>query len=198
MLYCPRCAMQQTETTKFCRGCGLPMMEVVQFVQSGGKTGLSARNPLPMDTFDRVYGVTEIPPLKSEATPSASASLTRLLHSAWDALSPRQKMVLAMLVTAMSPAILGVLDAPDKLIGFSAILIPLVILFVFFYFRNQARQPASPALPDPLKGEPFLPSVTSRPLPSPEELRVSERSREQIHPFPRPVPSVVEEETRRL
>lgn len=201
MLFCPRCAMQQTETTKFCRGCGLPMTEVIQYVQSGGKTGLPSTSQMaigPMDTFNRVYRVAELPPLKSEGKPSALSGLIRLLRSAWDVLGPRQKMTLAILVTVLSTPILGVLDADQELIGISALLSPLVIIFWFFYFRNQARQQASTAVPDLQRGEPLFPPAASIPLPSPNELRLSEPPREQTHPFPGSVPSVVEDETRRL
>ncbi|MFZ4629147.1 MAG: hypothetical protein ACOYNR_12540 [Blastocatellia bacterium] len=198
MLFCPRCAMQQTETTKFCRGCGLSMTEVVQYVQGGGKTGLPASIQGPIDTFNRVYRVAELPPQKSEGKPSALSGLFRLLHSAWGALSPRQKMVLSILATVMSTPILGVLGADDELIGLSALLSPLVIIFWFFYFRNQARQQASTALPDPQRGEPLFPPAASLPLPSTNELRLSEPPREQTHPFPGAVPSVVEDETRRF
>lgn len=194
MLFCPRCAMQQTETTKFCRGCGLPMAEVVQYVQSGGKTGLPASIQGPIDTFNRVYRVAEHPPLKSEGKPSALSGLS----SAWDVLGPRQKMTLAILVTTLATPILGVLGADGELIGLSALLSPLVIIFWFFYFRNQARQQASTAVPDPQRGEPLFPPVTSLPLSSPAELQVIETPRVQTHPFPGSVPSVVEDETRRL
>jgi len=201
MLFCPRCAMQQTETTKFCRACGLPMTEVVQYVQSGGKTGPLAKSPVPIgpiDTFNRVYGVTGLPGSKSEEKPSALSGLIRLLRSAWDVLGPRQKMTLAILVTALSTPILGVLGADQELIGLSALLSPLVVIFWFFYFRNQARQQASTALPDSQRAAPLQPSVTSLPLSSPTELRATEPPREQTHPFPGSVPSVVEDETRRL
>lgn len=197
MLFCPRCAMQQTETTKFCRGCGLPMMEVVQYVQSGGKTGLPASIQGPMDTFDRVYRVAELPPQKSEGKPSAHSGPARLLHSTWGALSPRQKMVLSILGTVMSPPVLGVLGV-DELVGIAALLIPVVVTFVVFYFRNQERQQARTAVPDLQRGEPLFPPAASLPLPSTNERRLSEPPREQTHPFPGSVPSVVEDETRRL
>lgn len=198
MLFCPRCAMQQTETTKFCRGCGLSMTEVVQYVQSGGKTGLPASIQGPMDTFDRVYRVAELHGSKSEGKSSVLSGLIRLLRSAWDVLGPRQKMTLAILVTVLSTPILGVLGADDELIGLSALLSPLVIIFWFFYFRNQARQQVSTAVPELQRGAPLFPPAASLPLPSPNELRLSEPPREQTHPFPGSVPSVVEDETRRL
>ena len=202
MLFCPRCAMQQTETTRFCRACGLPMTEVVQYVLSRGTAGLppvksegapsAPAGPTPVvDLFEAVY-------LKSSTKPSFLAGPIRLLHSAWDALSPRQKMALSILVAALSTPILGVLGAPDELTGLSALLTPLVILFVVFYFRNQARQPASPVQADPQRGEPLRPPMTSLPVSPPNELRLPERPRGQTHPFAGPVPSVVEDETRRL
>lgn len=202
MLFCPRCAMQQTETTRFCRACGLPMTEVVQYVMSGGTAGLppvkseatpsSPAGPMPsVDLFEAVY-------LKSKATSSSPAGPTRLLHSTWDALSPRQKMVLSILVAALSTPILGVLGAAEELMGLSALLTPLVILFVFFYFRNQARHQAVTPPGDPQRGGPSLPPVASLPLSPPAQPPAPLRVGHQTHPLPVPVASVVEEETRRL
>src|SRR5262249_5297474 len=45
-MYCPRCGSQNTDTTKFCRQCGLPLAQVMDYVAVGG-TGALARPPSP-------------------------------------------------------------------------------------------------------------------------------------------------------
>ena len=45
-MYCPRCGSQNTDATKFCRQCGLPLAQVMDYVAAGG-TGALAQSPPP-------------------------------------------------------------------------------------------------------------------------------------------------------
>lgn len=40
-MYCPRCGSQNTETTKYCRQCGLPLQQVSGYVATGGTGALA-------------------------------------------------------------------------------------------------------------------------------------------------------------
>jgi zinc-ribbon domain len=46
-MYCPRCGSQNTETTKFCRQCGLSLLEVTSYVATGGTSALTQSTPTP-------------------------------------------------------------------------------------------------------------------------------------------------------
>lgn len=49
-MFCPRCGNAVTETTKYCKSCGLPMMQVYSYVSNGGTaplTPLPAQEPQP-------------------------------------------------------------------------------------------------------------------------------------------------------
>src|SRR5438093_12963351 len=43
-MFCPRCGSQNTDATKYCRQCGLPLAQVSDYVAAGG-TGAIARPP---------------------------------------------------------------------------------------------------------------------------------------------------------
>src|SRR5262245_7017851 len=45
-MFCPRCGSQNTDATKYCRQCGLPLAQVSDYVAAGG-TGAIARPPAP-------------------------------------------------------------------------------------------------------------------------------------------------------
>jgi hypothetical protein len=45
-MFCPRCGSQNTDATKYCRQCGLPLAQVSDYVAAGG-TGAITRPPAP-------------------------------------------------------------------------------------------------------------------------------------------------------
>lgn len=161
-MFCPRCGSANTDTVKFCRQCGLPMQSLAGYVATGGTAGL-------------------IPP------PVPSSPIARLDHG----LTPKQKMALAIVFSAMSPAIFGVLGA-DQLAGISAVSCPLLILLSVFYFRNQIRAAKAAALPPPA-----LP-LTQSPGQLSEAPAASAQPTTPTNPLKVPPGSVTEEETRRF
>ena len=50
-MYCPRCGSQNTDTIRFCRQCGLALVEVNGYVTSGGTSSLLPHPNLPPETF---------------------------------------------------------------------------------------------------------------------------------------------------
>ncbi|MGH9847764.1 MAG: zinc-ribbon domain-containing protein, partial [Blastocatellia bacterium] len=86
-MYCPRCGMQNTETTKFCRQCGLSLAQITGFVSSGG-TGALAGPPPP----------TPQPPLVPGQLPETS-----------EMLALKQKRTMTMLAMCILPVVLTII-----------------------------------------------------------------------------------------
>lgn len=109
-IYCPRCGSPNGEIVKFCRQCGLPLAEVTGYLSSGGTSKLT--------------------PIQRSRNPLAQI---------FSNFTPRQKMILAIVLAIFSPAFFAVLDAGD-VSPLAAVFMPVVILFSVFYFRNQEKQ----------------------------------------------------------
>ena len=109
-IYCPRCGSPNGELVKFCRQCGLPLAEVTGYLSSGGTSKLT--------------------PIQRSRNPLAQI---------FSNFTPRQKMILAIVMAVFSPAFFAVLDAGD-VSPVAAVFMPFVILFSVFYFRNQEKQ----------------------------------------------------------
>ena len=168
-MYCPRCGAPNTDTTKFCRQCGLPMAQLTGYVASGG-TG-------------------------APAPPVVPAPLDQLAEG----MTPRQKMVLAILCFVFLPGILGVLRM-GPLAGLAGMLMVPGIIWAVFHFKAQERrlrqqqmmhQPLPPpAQPPPqqsaLPTQTYQPPLYQPPAPPPTNPLRQERG------------SVTEEETRHL
>ena len=155
-MFCPRCGTPNTETIKFCRQCGLALQQVSGYVSSGGT------------------GTLQPPP--QAATPLARAT---------EGLSPMQRMILAILLWAFSPAIFKVLgDATgldplfDGLAKLVAVLMAPGIIFTVFYFRGQIKRQ---------KAAMMAPAYYQQ-IPPPPTNRISQSGRG----------SVTEDETRRF
>ncbi len=186
-MYCPRCGAPNTETTKFCRQCGLAMTPVTGYVASGGTGALT-------------------PPPTSPAPVRA------------EGMTPKQKMILTIVLLAMSPAICGVLGGVTgmgfifgPLAGLSAVLMPVGIIFTVFHYRARIREwerqqqqmqwQASMQPPYQPHPAPSLPPPQSQPVPQPVP-------RPAYQPPASPAPptnplggspgSITEDETRRL
>src|SRR5262245_35752520 len=112
LMYCPRCGSQNTEPTKFCRQCGLPLAQVMDYVATGG-TGALAPAPSP-----------PLPPPLIE-----TAEMQALKH----------KRTLTMLSICIAPIILAIIleNFPllDDFAGISFLLVPIGIVWARFKYR---------------------------------------------------------------
>jgi hypothetical protein len=198
-MYCPRCGSPNTDTTKFCRQCGLALTQLTGYVASGG----TARLPHPQS------GPSNLPDLAARAT---------------DGMTPKQKLVMTILLIAFSPAIFGVLGGVTGLSGLfgplaalSGVLTPIGIVWAVIRYKAQKRrtelthaqmmqQPMYPPMPMQ------YPPVAQYSLPQPTQQPIQQTAQQPRQPVyqtpvaPSPPPtnplkspgSVIEDETRRL
>jgi len=114
-MFCPRCGSSNTDTTKFCRQCGLALSQVSNYVASGGTAPLTT-------------------------SPSSSSRITKSIQ--W--MTPKQQMVATILLLAFLPAIFGVIDEligiRTGLTEISAVLIPIGIVLAVFRYSYQKRR----------------------------------------------------------
>jgi len=192
-MYCPRCGSPNSDNTKFCRQCGLALTELSGYVASGGTARLS--------------------PQPTPPNPIAQAT---------DGLTPKQKMVLMILLISFSSAIFGVLAGATglgeifgPLAAISGTLTPLGIIYVVMRYKAQKRrmeqamqQHFYPQASQPtMYGQaPYgLPQPTQQPIQQP----VPQQPRQPVYQppvVPSPPPtnplkgpgSVTEDETRRF
>ncbi len=121
-MYCPRCGAQNTETTKFCRQCGLALAQISNYVATGG-TG-----PLPQTPAQPpVYAA---PPFQFTET----AEMMALRHK-------RTMTVLAMLIAPVVLTIIGeeVFNA-GEVMAILFLMIPLGVMWAVSRYRVQLRQ----------------------------------------------------------
>lgn len=117
-MFCPRCGSQNTEATKFCRQCGLPIAQVMDYVATGG-TGALARAPAP-------------PPLSPPMLETA------------EMLSLKHKRALTILSVCIAPIIFAIFA--DSVLGFGDIagipflLIPIGIVWARFRYKMELRR----------------------------------------------------------
>jgi len=117
-MYCPRCGSQNNEATKYCRQCGLSLMQVSTYVATGGTASL-------------------VPPSRNSAP----------IVQQPEGISLKQKMVLTIIFFAMSPAIFGTLGhalgldfVSHNLSGLSAVMMPLGIVWAVFHYRAKMKR----------------------------------------------------------
>lgn len=200
-MYCPRCGSPNSDTTKFCRQCGLGLQQVTGYVASGGTAQLPHQPPV-------------VPP-----NPLAQAT---------DGFTPKQKMILTILLMVLSPAIFGTFGAVTgldefgaALAGICAVLLPVGIVFTVMRYKAQQRKlqqaamqqpfyppPPTRTMPQPMQYQmpppvaPYsLPQGTQQPIQQP----VQQPTQQPVYHQPAPPPtnplgpgSVIEDETRRL
>ena len=113
-MYCPRCGSQNTDATKFCRQCGLPLAQVSDYVAAGG-TGALARPSPP-------------PPL-----PETS-----------EMLALKQKRTLTILSVCIAPIVFAILADEvfrvGDIAGLPFLLVPLGIVWARFRYKMQLRR----------------------------------------------------------
>ncbi len=183
-MFCPRCGSPNPDATKFCRQCGLGLQAVTGYVAGGG----TAQLPQPQPT-----------------SPNPIANVT-------EGLTPKQKMILAILVMVMSPAIFGTLGM-GSLSGVSAVLMPIGIVFVVMWFKAQQRKLQEATLRQQMypPAQPYqmpvqMPPPTAYGLPQAGPPTVSETYQPPVYQHTSSPPptnplgrgSIVEDETRKL
>lgn len=179
-MYCPRCGSPNTDTTKFCRQCGLGLTQVTGYVASGGTA------PLPPST------------MQASSNPLAKAT---------EGFTPKQQMILTIMLLVFSPAIFGVLGM-GSLSGISAILMPIGIVFTVMRYKAQQRrlqevqQQMYPQMPMQTMMPPY---AAPHGLPQPGQQPVQQTTHQPLYqPAPPPTnpiktpSSVTEDETRRF
>ncbi len=119
-MYCPRCGTQLSEAPKFCRSCGLPMLAVNDYVNTGGA--------MPMSQ------------IVQEEAPTSNNPIARF----WNKFEPRQQMTMTILLCAFSTPILAIagdtIGFLEKLVPLAAILTPVGIIFSVMYFKAKQKE----------------------------------------------------------
>lgn len=178
-MYCPRCGAPNTETTKFCRQCGLALIEVTNYVATGGTSALTSPAPQP-----------------AELAGSFSPNQKMGLAIAALATSPAWTAVLSQAA-----------GLPKFMPAICAILLPITIPAVVIYFRNQAKRLAQMNPPPQMYAQPQMyappqpqawlqaPVMPVSVVPSSE----TPRQTPNTNPFAQAIPaSIIEDETKRL
>lgn len=118
-MYCPRCGSQNTETTKYCRQCGLPLQQISGYVATGG-TGALAQPP--------AYSAP--PPVHLAETAEMQAL--------------KQKRIMTILSVCIAPIIFAVISKNvlhlDELVAIPFLLVPLGIMWASFRYKTQLRR----------------------------------------------------------
>lgn len=195
-MFCPRCGSENTDSTKFCRRCGLGLQPVTGYVASGGTAQLN------------------LPPVSD----GLAYQLGATVHSATKDLTPKQRLILTIMAFVMSPAIFGTLGGifglgwiGGRLAGISAVLMPLGIVWAVMRYNAQKRRlqqmmppqmyvPMQPQIPQQMMPPvaPYsLPQAGQQPIPQNYQPPVYQPSPPPTNPIRQPI-SIVEDETRRL
>ena len=188
-MYCPRCGSQNTDATKFCRQCGLPLAQVSDYVAAGG-TGALARPSPP-------------PPL-----PETS-----------EMLALKQKRTLTILSVCIAPIVFAILADEvfrvGDIAGLPFLLVPLGIVWARFRYKMQLRQMQErqlqeyyaqqhqPAPQQAMSQQAPTPKLIIQPQTDPSQLTQLAQSAQTDAPRTNPLPeaspgSVVEDETRKF
>ncbi|MEP7341195.1 MAG: zinc ribbon domain-containing protein [Acidobacteriota bacterium] len=189
-MYCPRCGSPNPDATKFCRQCGLALTQLTGYVASGGTARLSQPQS----------GLPNLPDLAARAT---------------DGMTPKQKLVMTILLIVFSSAIFGVLGGVTGLTGLfgplaalSGVLTPIGIVWAVIRYKAQKRRTEQAQMMQ----QPMYPPVAQYSLPQPAQQPIQQTAQQPRQPVyqtpvaPSPPPtnplkspgSVIEDETRRL
>ena len=180
-MYCPRCGSQNTDATKFCRQCGLPIAQVMDYVAAGG-TGALAQSPPP-------------PPLRETS----------------EALALKHKRTLTILSVCIAPvafaAIAESVFGVSDLAGIPFMFVPIGIVWATFRYKAQLRRLQERLLQEyyaqhhqPESQQAPTPKLILQPQTDPSQLaQVTQMDAPKTNPLPEPSPgSVVEDETRKF
>src|SRR5262245_14378858 len=118
-MYCPRCGAENSESTKYCRQCGLPLSQISGYVETGGTRALS-------------------PPPGHSAPPPVQFPETA------EMLSLKQNRILMILSVCIAPVIFAIianeLFKADDLAGIPFLLVPIGIAWAMFRYKTQLRR----------------------------------------------------------
>ena len=186
-MYCLRCGSQNTDATKFCRQCGLPLAQVSDYVAAGG-TGAIARPPAP-------------PPL-----PETS-----------EMLALKQQRTLTILGVCIAPVVFAIFTNEvlkfGDLAGIPFLLVPIGIVWARFRYKMQLRRLQERQLQEyfaqqyqPAQQQAMTPKLIIQPQTDPSQSAQSAQSAQlaqvdapKTNPLPEQSPgSVVEDETRKF
>jgi hypothetical protein len=183
-MYCPRCGSQDTDATKFCRQCGLPLAQVNDYVAAGG-TGALAR----------------------PATPPSLPETSEML-------ALKQKRTLTILSVCIAPIVFAILADEvlrmGDIAGLPFLLVPLGIVWARFRYKMQLRRMQERQLQEyyaqqlqPAPQPAPTPKLIIQPPTDPSHLAQLAQSANvdapRTNPLPEPSPgSVVEDETRKF
>jgi hypothetical protein len=188
-MYCPRCGSQNTDATKFCRQCGLPLAQVSDYVAAGG-TGALARTAAP-------------PPL-----PETS-----------EMLALKQQRILTIISVCIAPVVFAILADEvfrvGDIAGLPFLLVPIGIVWARFRYKMQLRRMQERQLQEyyaqqhqsmPLQAMPQqgpTPKLIIQTQTDPSQLEQLAQSAQMDAPRTNPLPeaspgSVVEDETRKF
>ncbi|HEY6402789.1 MAG TPA: zinc ribbon domain-containing protein [Blastocatellia bacterium] len=182
-MYCPRCGSQNTDTTKFCRQCGLPLAQVIDYVAAGGTGALPQAPPPP-------------PPLIE------TAEMQALKH----------KRTLTILSVCIAPIVLAIFldNFPwiDDFAGIPFLLVPIGIVWARFRYKMELRrlqdrqlqdfyERQQQSMPQQASGPKLIIHAPSNQAPAQPQLAQSDAPR--TNPLAEPaLGSVVEDETRKF
>ncbi|MGE0130471.1 MAG: zinc-ribbon domain-containing protein [Blastocatellales bacterium] len=179
-MYCPRCGSTNTDTTKFCRQCGLPLQQITGYVATGGTGALALPpvNPAPPPQF------------------AETAEMLALKH----------KRTLTILSICILPVVFAVISesvlALDELAAIPFLLIPLGIVWASFRYKTQLRRLQEQQLRQYYAQQQYQQPAQQSPAPQPQFQ--SQPHQPQLN-APRTNPladfsqgSIVEDETRKL
>ncbi|NOT63237.1 MAG: zinc ribbon domain-containing protein [Acidobacteria bacterium] len=180
-MYCPRCGAPNTETTKFCRQCGLALMEVTNYVATGGTSKLTQ------------------PPSQAAQIVSGFSPKQKMILA-----------IMGFIFLPGFFAVLSdVIGAAEILVPICGVIMPIGIVISVMYFRNQAKlleqsQLASqPPQPYPLPQQTYAPPQPQAYLQMPVmpvsavPFNEMPRTTPNTNPLAQPI-SVTEDETKRL
>lgn len=182
-MFCPRCGSPNPDTTKFCRQCGLGLQPVTGYVASGGTASLQQPQQPQLGTGD-------------------------LISRATAGMTPKQQMILLIMLMVFSPAIFGVLHL-GMLSGISGVLMPIGIVFTIMRYKAQQRRLREAMMAQQMyaqmQPQMMQPPVAPYGLPQPGQQPVQQTYRPPVYQQPASPPtnplgkgSVTEDETRRL
>jgi hypothetical protein len=116
-MYCPRCGSQNTDATRFCRQCGLPLAQVMDYVSTGGTGALAQPQYQPPP-----------PPLLETA----------------EMLGLKQKRILTILSVCISPVVLAIFlnNIPwvDDFAGIPFMLVPIGVVWARYRYKMELRR----------------------------------------------------------
>ncbi|HMB26879.1 MAG TPA: zinc ribbon domain-containing protein [Blastocatellia bacterium] len=186
-MFCPRCGSQNTDATKYCRQCGLPLAQVSDYVAAGG-TGAIHRPPAA-------------PPL-----PETS-----------EMLALRQQRILTILGVCIAPVVFAILANEvfkfGDISGIPFLLVPIGIVWARFRYKMQLRRLQERQFQEyyaqhhqPMPQQAPTPKLIIQPQTDPSQVgqvgqvaQLAQVDAPKTNPLPDPSPgSVVEDETRKF